>query len=122
MSEGLNVELLLKVKEAILANPTKFSMSSWCSHPFIFAFISSCDTVACIAGWTVALSGERLGVTDTIASKARRLLNLSVDEKEYPFSLFYTHNWPADLKVLAQEDEAKAAGIAIDRFIEGCGK
>jgi len=65
----MNTFLLLKVKEAILANPDHFDMSFW-----------ACGTTACICGWTAKLAGEY--------GKLRQML-------DYPDDL--TENYPAEL-------------------------
>lgn len=43
----MNIELLEKVQQAILDNPSHLSMSIW-----------TCETSACIAGWTLAINED----------------------------------------------------------------
>jgi hypothetical protein len=112
---GINVELLLKVKERILAEPSQFDMRDWRrSSP-------ECGTVACIAGWACAIADAEEGIVPTdyhqIESRAEILLG------ERAIALFYASCWPDDL-CFAEEDAsvrspeyAAVAAQAIDRFI-----
>jgi hypothetical protein len=121
----LNKELLLKVKEAILASPEKFSMDDWwCGSPVEIGKpldISACGTVACIAGWCVALSG--LPTTQSIEGLAQAAIGIERLNGEFasPFYLFHPDWWPVDLtkRLSSGESEAKVAADAIDRFIQG---
>jgi hypothetical protein len=65
----MNTELLLKVKEEILAEPRKLHMDTWLWDARDFLEVDGegvpeermppCKTVGCIAGWAVAVSDPR---------------------------------------------------------------
>lgn len=117
----LNVELLTKVKEHILAHPEELDMRN---------FI--CGTTACIAGHACLLSGDKpvfskaegslMGVRDasgelrTVGSRAADLLTNDTDNTDYDpavrgdlFDLFYScQSEPTDASFIASE---------LDRFI-----
>lgn len=93
---SMNVELLQKIKQAILEEPRRIDMTSWALHPLSVENPPACNTVACIAGWAVALTnnlrGKALsGFEDGIEYTAEKYLDLP-----YPFSrrLFYMSRWP----------------------------
>src|SRR5438105_274495 len=103
----MNKDLLLKVKEAILAEPIRFNMGSWVSITDVWA---PCGTTACIAGFAVVFdketdlhpspglwkeTGIKLDVEDnrlpfcdgSIAKRAQTALGLSHQQAEL---LFFT--------------------------------
>lgn len=65
-----NVELLTKVRDLIKTEPAKLDMGLWGTMPtdvikFKNGFAKvSCGTTACIAGWAVQLSGDKLLVRE----------------------------------------------------------
>ncbi len=118
----MNVELLQKVKAAILAEPERFDMSRF------FAGTPKRHTAAFIAGWALALASEqsideakleRASVhslpTDIAGQEA---LELTDKEKDL---LFYSDGWPepfiSRFKIAHwQGNKRKAARIAADRI------
>jgi len=74
----LNVALLEKIRDHILAEPNGFYMQDW-----------ECGTTCCIGGWAVKLSGQEWNRRTT---EPENLLGLSNWKQE--LSLFYTTNWP----------------------------
>lgn len=65
-----NVQLLTKVRDLIKTEPAKLDMGLWGTTPtdvikFKNGFAKvSCGTTACIAGWAVQLSGDKLLVRE----------------------------------------------------------
>lgn len=121
----MNTELLLKVRDAILAEPLKFDMRDWLAQ----SENSPCGTTACIAGWaaSIHLGHEKL-------SETARLFNSNDSDDEFfpeeyldigPFEqdiLFYKSNWPEPfrsqyLTAKNAADRARAAADRIDHFI-----
>lgn len=131
----MNVELLLKVKAAILAEPRAFNMSQW-SLP---APDAPCGTACCIAGWAKVLDmglktpGEASKILDDPESGNDRFsegtdsLQLSVAEEG---RLCYWANWPAEFSEQYYEARsrtdrtamAKAGADRIDHFIATKGR
>ena len=123
----MNRELLIKVKEAILANPDHFDMSSWLvpGHENTFG----CGTAACIAGWAGLIAAgsnparlyfydSKWGRFEKIAIEGTKALDLSDDQHQ---ALCYVGSWPVELraeydKAVAARDGKKAAAAAADRI------
>ena len=63
----MNRELLIKVRDAIEAEPMAFKMSMWISKDII----SPCGTTACIAGWAATLSDGFVNPWDALDAKLR---------------------------------------------------
>ncbi len=123
----MNVELLDQIKQAILEEPRRIRMYDWVTR------ISDvpedkrppCGTVACIAGWAVALStglrGDALYDYDGISSAAADLLDCDPD------ILFHVSEWPKSwrerLDKVSSGTPAYAAVVAefIDEFIRTNG-
>jgi len=133
----MNVELLLKVKEKILAEPSQFVMSAWFTDQSrldiirtndLHRTIANCGTAACIAGWIVTLSrGETPSIAYKVASEsfssvrshAAVLLGVSKEETDSLFGLQY---WPQEFWVKWKaaktiKQRAKVAADRIDNFI-----
>lgn len=120
----MNIELLKKVKQAILDNPEHFDMSSFfdgCDDDP--KLLGKCNTTACIAGWAIHLSGCPVTELDLEHDLGRDLLGLTEDQAN---TLFYEDYWPGYIyneyyEALEDEDHlgmAKAAAKIIDRLIE----
>lgn len=123
--EGVNLELVERVKAQIRAEAEAFDMTEWEAD---WGTEADCGTTHCIGGLAIVLSGERVerAITHTEANaiRARQLLGL-------PNSLlFYVVCWPGWLqdrycqaryigKDLAAVTEAACA--AIDDYIENGG-
>ena len=133
----LNVELLMKVKAAILEDPRRLDMSEWVSeHPdpemcttlvhwLAEDQISPCGIVACIAGWAAVLVGHKGFALDAVMAA------LVMDYRDAPLNdLFYVGHWPYDLaeRYAAAEASGDRAGMAaaaaerIDRFVAEHGR
>ncbi len=111
----MNVELLLRVKEQILAEPSRFEMYTW------FADITdditgvTCGTAACIGGWAWQLSGNRSD--DWFGShQIMEELQLNGDQMD---KLCLISCWPVELSNRyndASENSLLAAQIAAERI------
>lgn len=128
MGEPMKTRLLLKVRDAILAEPTKFDMSEWYQKDME----SPCGTAACIAGHIIVQGKKlervsQLNDAGWISGEAKNLAGLTFLEKGI---LFYTNNWPARFRNRYRRHElkrnralmAKAAADRIDHFISTKGK
>ena len=143
------VELLQRTKAAVLANPEHFNMDYWYASsddPDIFGpddlieieggdkvpqtpllgMLGACGTVACAAGWIVALSGEKVNPGEYIAHAGARLIDFKGDIETEPCPLFHTSYWPYRLLTAydgatAAEDRAKVFAKAVDLWIESDG-
>ena len=125
----MNVELLEKVKKAILKNPKHFDMRNFGNQYFInFANgikpPKNCETAACIAGWAIVLSDEnQKHLNSHFAGIA---LDLTYEQKE---CLFYVSGWPFEFSnafVIAEiannyKRMAQVAAERIDFFIQTNG-
>lgn len=134
---ALNIELLDKVKEAILAEPAQFVMGELFSDRLLNTEctcgchedgwdlarkIPNCGTAACIAGWTVTL---HMGLTPAAARKvkddpwvrAARLLGIH-GPGMWDAKLFEVSQWPSDLEERwhAEKSLEGRAGIAAERI------
>lgn len=120
-------ELLLKVKEQILTEPSRFHMSHWFynkdenqDYYGPCALLHNCNTAACIAGWAIALSGETELIEDP-HEDAKRILGITESQAN---SLFYITSWEEPElreRFVSSRSEAEIAAIAaqiIDNFIE----
>ena len=109
----MNANLLLKVRDHILADPEHFAMRSFVER-------TKCGTVCCIAGWAVALNDDGADhlpdFTDKyIAERAQELLEVGCER------LFYPMNWPFQFKqmyvrALLSRDKVGLATVAADRI------
>jgi hypothetical protein len=118
----MNKPLLLKVADAIEANPQHFDMS---------LFTDDCDTTACIAGWAVFLNSRYknfkkfLAENDySIPTRAASALKLTDDQAS---RLFYTEGWPARKRVKYRnaptlEAKAKVATDYIRQYVARAAK
>ena len=113
----MNVELLEKVKTAILADASHFDM-----RYFAAKSVPGCGTVMCIAGHALHI-GKGLTIEQIIYGKpffdAKELLGITDEQAE---SLFILSFWPDDLVdkwyEANFEQKSKLAGERIDRFIK----
>jgi hypothetical protein len=84
---------------------------------------AKCGTAACMAGWTLALSGfdgKKIQKLTTWDIRARKLLGLTPDQATY---LFYDGNWVGGFserykEAKTQKQRAKIAVEYIDYFIK----
>lgn len=114
----MNIELLEKVKSAILAEPQHFRMDTW-----------TCGTAHCIAGWALKLEGVPI-VNPEAGAPSQRTANGNEPDIEASslldlphHGLFHVEEWPYELRERydAAEDFATRAAIAaeaIDDFIQ----
>lgn len=122
----LNIELLLKVREAILREPDSYDQNTFGD----IDHAAPCGTVCCIAGHTLIEAGEETMVTLLlnekweIAERAQAVLGLTLAQRHrlfHPSAL-----WPEPFASQMREARAarrpiKLARIAaarIDKFIE----
>ena len=112
----MNSKLLLKVKEAILAEPDNFDMDQW-----------HCGTSHCICGWAQVLSGKVKDSfnTDSHTEVGMKLLGLT--DVTQAMTLFYTSCWPQPFRQSylnifkddpdLKKQQAEVAARRIDHFI-----
>lgn len=142
---SINVDLLLKVKAKILANPESFYMGDWIMKgEDVEVFVAStryrpappCGTIACIAGWAVLIDNPNSGLYDPVDDepidvRAARLLGLEVEIRKEPYFdfkwspianlLFYSSGWPPLIReryrdASCERDYVKMAQVAADRI------
>jgi hypothetical protein len=133
----MNTELLLKVKEEILAEPRKLHMDTWLWDARDYLEVGEgvgvpeermppCKTVGCIAGWAVAASDPRppsevaedarmsFGFDD-VAKRAQSLLGLKSrklfhhDEEAAGFSHDF---WPEEFTARLEKEISGTPGYA----------
>lgn len=140
----MNVELLRKVKDYILAEPKRLHMGDWgCKfsnamlerRPELRNVVPICQTTACIAGWAVILEKPELlnlnpdneteqdkfqVAMDHARAWASDLLELDYEEGQ---RLFYELNWPIlfckayeRAKFSPTNSAAKKAQVAAERI------
>lgn len=119
----MNVELALEVKEHILKHPEQARIESWAEE-------TECGTVACIAGWTCLLGGDRVQEYeqqyetdfDNYAGYACELLDIDLETGE---SVFFPDHWTFEEHSCLIENstpdnpypQAAAMAMRIDRLI-----
>ena len=119
----INTNLLLQVRDCILARPEHFDMGSYVDR-------TDCGTTACIAGWAVSLSRGRTPMSDTYLIdslstgwSAQALLRLSARQA---YTLFHVNGWPIywNLAYDSADGDARAAVAAgfINHFIATEGR
>ena len=101
----MNTALLLEIRRLILEEPLRLNMRDWSSGITNAPVRPACDTVACIAGWAVAIDrgGPDLSTaTDVLTGyfgdfeyDARCLLELT---REQALRLFFVGFWPAQFR------------------------
>lgn len=119
----MNVELLQKVKAAILAKPEEYNQYEWCG------------TAQCIAGHAVALAlpeeyadAVKDGhdeVTLLVLNRKGEVLGFSEDDNEdwyRSYRLFYSDHWPPNLEgrydnAKTPKERAQIGAERIDLFI-----
>lgn len=121
----MNIPLLRKVQSAILAEPEKFDMSAF----FRKAEKPECGTTACIGGWAIALSKNRMPSismdnSSTNDDRAERLLGLSCEQG---WTLLYDRWWPEPFrkqykKAQTAKQRAEIAAKRIGHFIATEGR
>lgn len=107
----LNVQLLEKVKSAILREPERFDMQA-------FAYEGGCGTIMCIAGWACAIANK----TDPLPGSSIREKAIEILGDSNVVKLFYGRIWPDALRkrykyAYSDESRAQVACSAIDSFI-----
>lgn len=117
----MNVELLKKVKAAILAEPRQFVMSTWFTR--LDPNIPNCGTAACIAGWALAIAWRETPATARhrtdhrdfeVDIAARHVLGLNECEAS---DLFFTLSWPNQFRhawEAVTDNPEKRARVAAD--------
>jgi hypothetical protein len=125
MEEPMNVDLLLRVKAHILAEPRRFDMDDWVRK----SKAAPCGTVACIAGWAGLLNNPQIEKTYDVTSidffqPRHNGLQLTEDESD---RLFYEGEWPEPFcsEYYDAESSSERAAVAvrrIDHFIETNGR
>ena len=117
----MNTELLLRIKEHILAEPRRLLMEDVVFRGIPGEFIcdgglhfrlADCGTAACIAGWACILNNESPSL-----GRAKRILDLDNAE------LFFVLSWPSKLytrwrHAKTPQERAVIAAERIDYFIE----
>jgi hypothetical protein len=108
----MNTELLLKVKERILAHPKALEMATW---GIAVPESTHCGTLACIAGHAVHIATGRVELGRRAERTAKELLGISPDQA---FRLFFVDEWPPNFfnSYANTKDKVKAAKVAADRI------
>ena len=89
----MNKELMLKVADAVVAEP-----ENYCQGSFGDVFEDEryfCETPCCLAGLVVILAGNNFDLDDGVAQAARALLEIKKS------TFLFTATWP--LEVLPEE-------------------
>lgn len=81
----MNIDLLQKVKQAILANPDRFDMDRWAFgvgvYPYGEAKFPECGTTCCMGGWAAAVwNRENPDKTPVNFNDGMRVLGLNIDQ------------------------------------------
>jgi hypothetical protein len=139
----MNVELLKKVADEILARPEQFRMESWFTPKL--DSIPECGTACCIAGWAITIAtdariegkfaplvarrGFSFGDAGPVSScsahvAAQKALDLTSAQAEL---LFYTYEWPPRFRdaYIESRNSTTRADVAFARimhFIKTDGK
>lgn len=100
----MNIRLLRRIQEKILAEPENFNMRTW-----------TCGTAHCIGGWACVLSGKV--EEDTSVIEMEDLLGMDDD------SLFFTDTWDYPYgqdyeQARTLKDRAQIASNYIDHLID----
>ena len=126
----MNVELLKRIQEVIREEPRRLDMGSWGNS----SNRVPCGTVACIAGWAIALeSGERgpqlenslvdMIFVGGVEVEAARILDLTPKQSG---QLFFDAAWPEQFDINAHSPQtpeyADVACRRIDHFIQTGGE
>lgn len=117
----MNVALLEKITEAILVNPTDFSMDQW-----------HCETTHCIGGWAQRCSGveettDVQQMAELLGIEYKRNSHQLVDEDCQAGRLFLASLWPKvfrDVYYATKDNSARAqvAAARISHFIATEGR
>lgn len=107
----MNVELLEKIREQIIAHPEQHDQQLW-------GFKADCGTTHCIAGWAAVLTGQEISwcevakgtfmatylkTGESIANHARRVMGPGINN-----ALFYMDNEGARAELDALIERARA--------------
>jgi len=132
-------EVLLKVKEAILAEPYNFEMADFIAVSGAFGWgeifepqKNTCSTAACIAGHMVAIEQQFKSLSNLLALdntdiliQARAILGIPRHTDADPLDpLFNACDWPSNLwsayrKAATDAERAQVAAKAIDCYLAG---
>lgn len=123
----MNVKLLRKIKELILAEPKRLDMDTYGDRVLPIAGGPKCGTAACICGWAVILKQRiprkydapmpSIGIED-----GKVVLEISDSEAA---RLFFDESWPCQFRDYIADGSAKSAKIAakrIEHFIKTEGR
>lgn len=135
----MNIELLLKVREAILLEPKRLDMWNWLGTASKRDNPDGpkCGTIGCISGWACVLKEKEARGLKTFRGAARRLLNdvtigllagadaLDLTNRQAG-DLFVPSSWPTDLGLCGTVEgtpkHAEVVAKGIDRFIAKGGR
>lgn len=119
----MNIEALLAVRRAILAEPSAFAMDSWTQR----SRESSCGAAHCIAGWLLVQNGYKyddaaewlVGPDGLLCLAAIAILNVSSSTAD---KLFHLSRWPVKFRrdwhtAESNGERAQVAAARIDAFI-----
>lgn len=105
----MNTELLLKIRDKILAEPENFLMLAW-----------HCNTAHCIAGWAIVLTETQCESWQT-GDMATVELKLRLESAK---RLFHEEYWPEQFRkpCTVAGQRAKQAAARILHFLETEGR
>ena len=121
-SPKLNVRLLRRIQRHILAEPKRLDMRSWLimyskQQATENSSIPRCGTVACIAGWAVALTRKVIKNDAYIQYMASKELGLGHEEDD---NLFLPSTWPSPWRerLLRYQPGTKLYAEVVSRYID----
>lgn len=121
----MNVDLLKRVADVILARPHDFDMDDFEADAFHVSINKpdlSCGTVACIGGWAATLAA---GLNKPVARHEdfdyyAGILSIRTSEREIDEAerLFMCHEWPQQYRIAYYEakTDQERAQVAYDRI------
>lgn len=109
----VNKELLLKIKEKIINNPSAIDMGVWKQKDFYPQQIApACETTACLAGWACELSSLNYSHINFF-DNALKFLQL---EERQAYYLFYHERWPLKFVEAYEEVDNKLDAALEENF------
>lgn len=116
----MNVELLQRTRDAILANAEAFDIHRWGWEENNRKI--SCNSPACISGWAVHLAGGPM--EDRGHGEWPQYLDLT---KTQEMDLFYLYRWPMQFRkefwsAPDKQAVARVAAARIDHFVATEGR
>lgn len=101
---AINVELLKRIKEHLIAEPKRYNQKVWGKDVRGMKSAPACGTQGCIAGWAVFLSypkskwrqlikRDQEDCTFDISNEAKRLIGLDIGDADALFAIRNQSAW-----------------------------